>query len=170
MQKKVFRGIAMRGKCSMGWFFGFKMHLIINEKGEVLSFMITPAGVDDRKPLKVKDFMKKIYGKLVGDKGYISKELFHELFVDGIQLVTKVRNNKKNCLMSVSDKVLLRKRAVIESVNDELKNIVQLEHSRHRSFNNFIVNAISALAAYSFFPKKPDISLEYLHDNQLTLF
>ena len=170
MQKKVFRGIAMRGKCSMGWFFGFKMHLIINEKGEVLSFMITPADVDDREPLKVKDFVKEIYGKLVGDKGYISKELFHELFVDGIQLITKVRNNMKNCLMSVSDKVLLRKRAVIESVNDELKNIAQLEHSRHRSFNNFIVNAVSALAAYCFFPKKPTISLEHLHDNQLTLF
>jgi hypothetical protein len=76
----------------------------------------------------------------------------------------------KNCLMSVSDKVLLRKRAVIESVNDELKNIAQLEHSRHRSFNNFIVNAVSALAAYCFFPKKPTISLDYLHDNQLTLF
>ena len=101
-------------------------------------------------------------GKRHRDKGYISKELFHELFVDGIQLITKVRNNMKNCLMSVSDKVLLRKRAVIESVNDELKNIAQLEHSRHRSFNNFIVNAVSALAAYCFFPKKPAISLEYL--------
>ncbi len=154
----------------VGWFFGFKPHLINNEKGEVLSFMITPADVDDREPLKVKDFVKEIYGKLVGDKGYISKELFHELFVDGIQLITKVRNNMKNCLMSVSDKVLLRKRAVIESVNDELKNIAQLEHSRHRSFNNFIVNAVSALAAYCFFPKKPIVSLEYLFDNQLTLF
>ena len=84
---------------------------------------------------------------LVGDKGYISKELFRELFVDGIQLITKEKSNMKNCLMSVSDKILLRKRAVIESVNDELKNIAQLEHSRHRSFNNFIVNAVAAIAA-----------------------
>lgn len=167
---KVFKGIAMRGKCSLGWFFGFKLHIIINEKGEILSFMITPADVDDREPLKVKDFVKEIYGKLVGDKGYISKELFHELFTDGIQLITKVRNNMKNCLMSVSDKILIRKRAVIESVNDELKNIAQLEHSRHRSFNNFIVNTVSAIAAYCFFPKKPAISLEHYSDNQLMLF
>ena len=167
---KVFKGIAMRGKCSMGWFFGFKLHIIINEKGEILSFMITPADADDREPLKVKDFVKEIYGKLVGDKGYISKELFHELFTDGIQLITRVRNNMKNCLMSVSDKILIRKRAVIESVNDELKNIAQLEHSRHRSFNNFIVNAVSAIAAYCFFPKKPAISIEHYSDNQLMLF
>ena len=167
---KVFKGIAMRGKCSMGWFFGFKLHIIINEKGEILSFMITPADVDDREPLKVKDFVKEIYGKLVGDKGYISKELFHELFTDGIQLITRVRNNMKNCLMSVSDKILIRKRAVIESVNDELKNIAQLEHSRHRSFNNFIFIAVSAIAAYCFFPKKPAISIEHYSDNQLMLF
>ena len=107
---------------------------------------------------------------LVGDKGHISKELFRELFVDGIQLITKVKSNMKNCLMSVSDKILLRKRAVIESVNDELKNTAQLEHSRHRSFNNFIVNAVAAIAAYCFFPKKPSISLEYYSDNQLTIF
>ena len=107
---------------------------------------------------------------LVGDKGYISKELFRELFVDGIQLITKVKSNMKNCLMNVSDKILLRKRAVIESVNDELKNIAQLEHSRHRSFNNFIINAVAAIAAYCFFPKKPSISLEYYSDNQLTIF
>lgn len=107
---------------------------------------------------------------LVGDKGHISKELFRELFVDGIQLITKVKSNMKNCLMSVSDKILLRKRAVIESVNDELKNIAQLEHSRHRSFNNFIVNAVAAIAAYCFFPKKPSISVEACPDNQLTIF
>ena len=167
---KVFKGIAARGKCSMGWFFGFKLHLIINEKGEILSFMFTPADVDDREPLKSMDFVKENYGKLVADKGYISKELFQELFVDGIQLITKVKNNMKNCLMSVSDKILLRKRAVIESVNDELKNIAQLEHSRHRSFNNFIVNAVAAIAAYCFFPKKPSISIETYSDNQLTIF
>lgn len=140
----------------MGWFFSFKMYLIINEKGKMLSFMITPGNVDDREPLKVKDFVREIQGKLVGDKGYIAKELFHELFVDGIQMITKVRNS----LMSVSDKVLLRKKAVIESVNDELKNIAQLEHSKHHSFNNFIVNAVFAIAAYCFFPNKPSIRLE----------
>ena len=167
---KVFNGIAMRGQCSMGWFFGFKLHLIINEKGEILNFMITPGNVDDRVPLKYENFVKEIYGKLVGDKGYISQELFRELFVNGIQLVTKIKNNMKNSLMSMSDKILLRKRALIESTNDELKNIAQIEHSRHRSFSNFIVNTIAAIAAYSYFPKKPSISIEHYHDKQLVLF
>ena len=167
---KVFNGIAMRGQCSMGWFFGFKLHLIINEKGEILNFMITPGNVDDRVPLKYENFVKEIYGKLVGDKGYISQELFRELFVNGIQLVTKIKNNMKNSLMSMSDKILLRKRALIESTNDELKNIAQIEHSRHRSFSNFIVNTIAAIAAYCYFPKKPSISIEHYHDKQLVLF
>ena len=95
---KVFRGIAQRGKCSMGWFFGFKLHLICNEKGELLNFMITPGDVDDRKPLEYKAFVEFIYGKLVADKGYISKNLFQRLFVDGIQLITKLKNNMKGAL------------------------------------------------------------------------
>ena len=104
-----------------GWFFGFKLHLICNEKGELLNFMITPGDVDDRKPLEYKAFVEFIYGKLVADKGYIGKNLFQRLFVDGIQLVTKLKSNMKGALMSVSDKLLLRKRAIIETVNDELK-------------------------------------------------
>ena len=167
---KVFKGIAERGKCSMGWFFGFKLHLICNEKGELLNFMITPGDVDDRKPLELKSFMEFIYGKLVGDKGYISKNLFQRLFVDGIQLITKLKSNMKGALMSVSDRLLLRKRAIIETVNDELKNIAQVEHSRHRSFDNFIVNLLGAISTYCFFPKKPCICVERTVDNQLTLF
>ena len=81
---KTFKGIAQRGKCSMGWFFGFKLHLICNEKGELLNFMITPGDIDDRKPLECKSFIEFIYGKLIGDKGYISKNLFQKLFVDVI--------------------------------------------------------------------------------------
>lgn len=150
---KVFKGIAQRGKCSMGWFFGFKLHLICNEKGELLNFMITPGDVDDRKPLEYKAFVEFIYGKLVADKGYIGKNLFRRMFVDGIQLITKLKSNMKGALMSVSDKLLLRKRAIIETVNDELKNIAQVEHSRHRSFDNFIVNILGAIAAYCMFPK-----------------
>lgn len=168
--QKVFRGIAQRGKCSMGWFFGFKLHLICNERGELLNFMITPGDVDDRKPLEYKAFVDAIYGKLVGDKGYISKGLLLRLFVDGIQLITKLKSNMKGALMAVSDRLLLRKRAIIETVNDELKNIAQIEHSRHRSFENFVVNLLGALAAYCFFPKKPAIAVERSIDTQLTLF
>lgn len=167
---KVFKGIAQRGKCSMGWFFGFKLHLICNEKGEVLNFIITPGDVDDRKPLEYKAFVEFIYGKLVGDKGYIGKNLFQRLFVDGIQLITKLKSNMKGALMSVSDKLLLRKRAIIETVNDELKNIAQVEHSRHRSFENFIVNMLGAIAAYCVFPKKPCIHVQRTLDTQPALF
>lgn len=167
---KVFKGIAQRGKCSMGWFFGFKLHLICNEKGEVLNFIITPGDVDDRKPLEYKAFVEFIYGKLVGDKGYIGKNLFQRLFVDGIQLITKLKSNMKGALMSVSDKLLLRKRAIIETVNDELKNIAQVEHSRHRNFENFIVNMLGAIAAYCVFPKKPCIHVQRTLDTQLALF
>ena len=167
---KTFKGLATRGKCSMGWFFGFKLHLIINDKGEILSFMFTAADVDDREPLKQGSFLNNIKGKLCADKGYIGKMLFENLFLDGIQLITKIKNNMKNVLMNINDKILIRKRAVIETVNAELKNIAQIEHSRHWPFNNFIANALSAIAAYCFFEKKPAIEVEFVNDGQLTLF
>lgn len=143
----------------MGWFFGFRLHLICNEKGELLNFMITPGDVDDRKLLEYKAFVEFIYGKLVADKGYIGKNLFERLFVDGIQLITKLRNNMKGALMNISDKLLNRKKAVIETVNDELKNIAQVEHTRHKSFENFVVNMLGALASYYYFSKKTSILL-----------
>lgn len=166
---KTFEGLAGRGKCSMGWFFGFKIHLIINDKGEILNFMFTPGNVDDHEPLRQENFLKNIKGKLCVDKGYIGQALFENLFTSGIQLITKVKNNMKNSLMSVADKILLRKRALIETVNDELKN-TQIEHSRHRSFNNFIANSLSAIAAYCFFEKKPAIDVNFINDGQLTIF
>ena len=148
-----------------------KTFVIINDKGEILNFMFTPGNVDDREPLKQEKFLKNIKGKLCADKGYIGQALFENLFLNGIQLITKVKNNMKNSLMSsVADKILLRKRALIETVNDELKNIAQIEHSRHRSFNNFIANSLSAIAAYCFFEKKPAIDLYFVKDGQLTMF
>ena len=158
-QHKTFKGIAQKGQCSLGWFYGFKLHLIINDKGEVLDFILTPGNVDDREPLKSMDLHKRIFGKLFGDKGYISKDLFEQLFVDGVHLITKLRKNMKNALMLLHDRIMLRKRALIETVNDELKNICQIEHTRHRCFDNFIINLLSALAAYSFFDKKPSINI-----------
>ena len=155
---------------SMGWFFGFKLHLICNEKGELLNFMITSGDIDGRKSLEYKPFIDFIYGKPIGDKGYISKHLFQRLFVDGIQLITKLKTNLKGALMSVSDRLLLRKRAIIETVNDELKNIAQVEHSGHRYFDNFIANLLGAIAAYCLFPKKPCINVQRTFDTQLALF
>ncbi|MCC7452538.1 MAG: IS982 family transposase [Crocinitomix sp.] len=169
-RNKVFNGIATIGKSTMGWFYGFKLHLVVNEKGEILNFVITQGNVDDREPLKSQKFLEKIKGKLYADKGYISSKLTQLLFVDGIQLITGIRDKMKNCLLELKDKILLRKRSVIETINDELKNICQIEHSRHRSFENFISNLISGLIAYSFFPKKPSIKFDVEQTNQLTLF
>jgi hypothetical protein len=169
-RNKVFKGIAELGKSTMGFFFGFKLHLIVNDKGEILNFVITQGNVDDRQPLKNERFMEAITGKLYGDKGYLSKELTNMLFVDGLHLITSIRNNMKNCLMELKDKILLRKRSVIETINDELKNMCQVEHSRHRSFGNFITNMISGLIAYCFFPKKPSIKFDIEPTTQMALF
>ncbi len=163
-QHKTIKGVATKGQCSMGWFYGFKLHLVINDKGEILDFLFTQGNVDDRYPLKNKNFHNKIFGKLIADKGYISKSLFENLFIDGIHLITKIRKNMKNSLMLIQDKILLRKRAIIETVNDELKNICQIEHTRHRSFENFLSNLISGLIAYSFLDKKPSLNIEEVVD------
>ena len=95
-RNKVFKGIANTGKSTMGWFYGFKLHIIINDQGEILNFTITQASTDDREPLKQERFLDKIFGKLFADKGYIGKELTKILFVDGVQLITNMRNNMKN--------------------------------------------------------------------------
>lgn len=169
---KVFDGIATRGKSTMGYFFGFKLHIIVNEIGEIIDFQITQANVDDRTPLK-NNLLNKIWGKLYGDKGYINKTLAESLFNQGIHFITGVRRNMKNTLMSLYDKIMLRKRSIIETINDELKNICMIEHSRHRSFHNFINNILAGIIAYSFLPKKPTIKMYHFvpdNSNQLTLF
>jgi len=170
-RNKVFRGLAEVGKSTMGWFFGFKLHLIVNDKGEMINFVITQGNVDDREPIKNETFTENVFGRLFADKGYIGKGLFEMLFLNGIQLITKLKKNMKGALLSYTDAILLRKRSVIETINDELKNICQIEHSRHRSFGNFITNMLSGLIAYSFFPKKPSINVEFEEDTcQLALF
>jgi len=156
-RNRVFRGIAHIGKTTMGWFFGFKLHLIINECGELLAVQLTPGNADDRHPAP--GLTKKLVGKLFGDKGYISAELFEELWSRGLQLVTHIRRNMKNVLMPLIDKILLRKRSLIETVNDQLKNISQIEHTRHRSPTNFVVNLLAGLIAYTHQPKKPSLRL-----------
>lgn len=171
LNHKTFKDIARTGKSTMGYFYGFKLHLIVNDKGDIIDFVITPGNVDDRAPLKDGDFLAKIFGKLFADKGYIGQKLFEELFVNGIQLITGIRRKMKNSLMSLNDKILLRKRSIIETINDELKNICQVEHSRHRSFSNFLTNLISGLIAYSFLPKKPAIKYDIdPNSKQLVLF
>jgi hypothetical protein len=164
---KVMKGIATKGKSTIGWFFGLKLHLIINDKGEILDFMLTQGHIDDREPLKQKNFHDKIFGKLFGDKGYVSQTLFEQLFINGIHLITRIKKNMKNSLMHIQDRILLKKRALIETVNDELKNICQIEHTRHRSFTNFVTNLLAGLIAYSFLPKKPSLNLEIIDNKAL---
>jgi len=154
---KVFRGLAKRGKTSVGWFYGFKVHLVINDSGELLGVMITSCNVDDRKPVPA--MTKKLFGKLFGDRGYVSQKLFDELYKRGLQLITKLRKNMKNKLMPMVDKLLVRKRSLIETINDQLKNICQIEHTRHRSKINFLVNLLAALIAYTYQEKKPSLNL-----------
>lgn len=166
-RNRVFRGIARIGKTTMGWFFGFKVHLVINECGELLAVQLTPGNTDDRHP--VPSLTKRLVGKLFGDKGYISSDLFDLLWPRGLQLVTHIRRNMKNALMPLIDKILLRKRSLIETVNDQLKNIMQIEHTRHRSPTNFVVNLIAGLLAYTHQPKKPSLRLGPDAANALSL-
>ena len=166
-RNKVFADLAKRGKTSTGWFYGFKLHLVINELGEILAFQLTPGNISDIK--MVEPMAKGIFGKLFGDKGYISSELAKKLFDQGLELFTTFRKNMKNKFMALKDKILLRKRVLIETVNDQLKNISQLEHSRHRSPNNFLVNTLAALAAYTRQPKKPRIKMSTQEEVALLL-
>ena len=157
-QHRVFLGWATRGRGSMGWCFGFKLHLVVNDRGELLACCLTPANRHDVKLLP--KLSKRLFGKLFGDKGYLSQTAFEQLFQHGVQLITKLKSNMKNRLMSLSDKLLLRRRAIIESINDQLKNISQIEHTRHRSPLNFCVNLLGGLIAYCHQPKKPSLHLD----------
>ena len=170
---KVFKDKDTRGKSTMGWYFGFKLHLLCNEKGELLNFVLTKANFDDRNEMVFSNMSQNLFGKLYADKGYIKQELFENLLQDGIHLVTGIRSNMKNKLMPLYDKIMLRKRSIIETINDELKNVAQIVHSRHRSFDNFIMNVLAAITAYCFFDKKPAINAELEIEpftGQMTLF
>lgn len=158
-QHHVFRADARRGKTTMGWFYGFKLHLVVNDCGELLAVCLTQGNVDDRRP--VPRLVRRLVGKLFGDKGYLSQALAEELLVtQGVQLITKARKNMRGRVLRLVDKLLLRKRAIIESVNDQLKNVCQIEHSRHRSPFNFLVHLLAGLVAYCHLPKKPSLHLD----------
>jgi hypothetical protein len=163
---KVFKDIAKRGKSSTGWFFGFKLHLVINDLGEILAWMLTPGNTDDRKP--VLGMCEGIEGLLIGDKGYISSKIFKELYQLGLKLITKIKSNMKNVLIDLAEKFLLKKRGVIECVNQFLKETSQIQHTRHRSGINFLVNLMSGLVAYCLSPEKPSMNL-CENDKQLLL-
>jgi transposase len=140
----------------VGWFYGFKLHLVVNDRGELLALCLTPGNTDDRRP--VPRLARRLFGRLFGDKGYISAPLAERLLVThGLRLITKLRKNMRQQLLEFSDRLLLRKRALIETIVDQLKNVCQIEHSRHRSPFNFLVHLLAGLAAYCHQPKKPSL-------------
>ena len=166
-RNKVFLGLAARGKSTTGWFYGFKLHLVVNDTGEILNCCVTRGNVDDRKVLNT--VTKNLFGKVFADRGYISAKWTKELEERGLQLITSVRSNMKNKFVPMIDKILLRKRFIIETINDQLKNISQIEHSRHRNPINFAVNLIAGLAAYALKENKPSISWIHKELQHLTL-
>jgi hypothetical protein len=155
---KVAKGFAQRGKSSMGWFFGFKLHFVINHYGEIVNFTITPGNVDDRDSDVINHVTKDLFGKLFGDRGYLSKELFTDLFEKGIQLITRLKRNMVNKLMPMMDKLLLGKRGLIESCGNILKNVLTIQHTRHRSVAGFLCNIFSGVSAYAFYESKPSLA------------
>ena len=132
--------------------------MIVNEVGEIINFAFTPGNIDDRNEEIMQTLTQDVFGKLFGNKGYLSKKLFEMLWDNEIQLITKIKKNMKNKLMLITDKLLLRKRTLIESINEQLKNISQLEHTRHRSPINAMENWVVALVAYSYQSKKPSVN------------
>lgn len=152
---KVFDGLAARGKSTMGWFFGFKLHIVINHKGQMMAAKITPGNTDDRVALE--EMVKHLRGKCYADKGYIGKKIFANLWKNGLHLITGIRRNMRNHLMPFIDKSLLRKRFIIETIFGVMKTNFNLEHSRHRSPINAFVSIMACLVAYAYKNDKPKI-------------
>lgn len=162
---KTFVDYAARGKNSIDWFYGFKLHLLINHQGELVCFKLTSGNVNDRHPLKA--FCQKLHGLLFGDKGYLGQAITEQLADMGVKLITPVRKNMKEKMHTAFEKCLLQRRGIIETVNHELKNLCQIEHTRHRSLNNFLVNLMAGIVAYCLQPKKP--AVKGLKKNQTLL-
>ena len=145
-RNRTFKGLAARGHSTMGWFFGCKLHVVMNHRGELMAMKITPGNTDDRAPLE--EMVAGLEGKLLVDRGYISKKLFASLWKQGLHLITGIRKNMKNYLMPILDKLLLRRRFIVKTLFDKLKSDIGLEHTRHRSPTNAFVHILSCRVAY----------------------
>lgn len=155
---KTFKGIATKGRTSVGWFFGFKLHLVTNAFGNIIDFDITSGNIADNNASLIRKLTKKLKGKLFGDRGYLlNKGLYAELVSRGLSLFTKIRSNMKPQIMPLEDRLLLQRRGISETIIGILKESLGLEHSRHRSPAAFCVNVVSTIVAYFFRPNKPTI-------------
>tara|TARA_R110002050_G_scaffold191458_1_gene326218 strand:+ start:2219 stop:2818 length:600 start_codon:yes stop_codon:yes gene_type:complete len=162
---KTFDGIAQRGKGTMDWFYGFKLHLIVNHLGEIVAAKVTTGNVHDTQPVRA--LASGLTDKLYGDKGYLSKALTADLFDKGITLITTVRKNMKAKAISLWDRAMLSRRFIIETINDQLKNISFIEHSRHRSMNGFMLNLLAGLVAYCLKESKLHLNLIDAERNEI---
>jgi hypothetical protein len=160
---KTFDTIAARGKTSVDWFFGLKLHLVINHVGELLSFCLTRGNVDDRMPLEF--LFKGLQGFGAGDRGYVSQQKTQRLLTQGLTFITKLRRNMKNKAQTAFEKAILSQRCIIEAIIDQLKSICQIEHTRHRSPFNFLINLLSGLVAYVLKPRKPKVNFNFFPAN-----
>ena len=154
---KVFEGFAKLGKTTKGWFYGFKLHIVINELGQIHSAKLTEGNVDDRAP--VPKLVRHLTGLLFGDKGYIKSELFNSLYSKDLKLITGIKKTMKNMPVILFEKQMLKKRSIIETVFDYLKNKFEIEHTRHRSMWNFLVHIMATLLAYSMKNNKPKVNM-----------
>ena len=150
---KVFDGLAARGKTSMGWFFGFKLHLVFNHLNEIVAVKLTPGNVSDTAP--VPSLVKGLSGKLFGDKGYLGKKLAHRLLQQGLALMTRVRKNMKSLPMTIADKMLLNARNMAETIIGHIKAFSSLNLPKHRSVTNAFIHIIAAITAYQLNPIMP---------------
>ena len=164
---KTFDGIAQRGKGTMGWFYGFKLHLVVNHHGEIVAAKVTTGNVHDTQP--VRELAEGLTDKLYGDKGYLSKALEGDLLDKGVSLITTVRKNMKAKAISLWDRAMLSRRYIIETINDQLKNISYIEHSRHRSMNGFMLNLLAGLVAYCLKENKPSLNLTDVELNSMVI-
>ena len=164
---KTFDGIAQRGKGTMGWFYGFKLHLVVNHHGEIVAAKVTTGNVHDTQPIR--ELAEGLTDKLYGDKGYLSKALEGDLLDKGVSLITTVRKNMKAKAISLWDRAMLSRRYIIETINDQLKNISYIEHSRHRSMNGFMLNLLAGLVAYCLKENKPSLNLTDVELNSMVI-
>jgi Transposase DDE domain len=156
-KNKVFKAIAGRSKSSTGWFYGLKLFLVINQYGQVMRCILSAANVADNNITMMRKVFNKLQGFLFADKGFISQKAFEEFYCKGLKIVTTVKRNMKNKLMSTAEKLALKKRGVIESVNDLLMTICDIDHTRHRSPINALTHALAGVTAYTYLDKLPSI-------------
>ena len=155
-RNKVFGRKASLGKSSKGFFFGFKLHIVVNRSGELCGVSLSRGNVDDRVP--VPKITSRLSGLLVGDKGYISKKLFKQLMDKGLKLITDLKKGMKDGLRNMQESLALKKRSIVETVFSVLKGCLELVHSRHRSPINFLGHVFATLISYQMRKKKPTVA------------